>query len=323
MHSPIHRILLMIFGGMLLAALILTAIFWKISMIAFQKTAMITPVVEMPAGAFMPPAQANRSALDVKALISAIPYENGTAIFDILPRDRFHKTIEMGYGNCSNLSFGVAYWLLLQRYPFQIVHLIPYDSFLSGKGHTLLNMPYQFDGAEQTGLVDVMEGGLPRVAGHYLDLSALQKKYLGDVAIAPLNPRKDRDSEYYGEFLNNAAVGIVNQEEIAQYFAFINRVYFSLGSKRLERVFFSGIAMVFGQYPRTYVTREEYLRLFGDKIYLPWMAQLLLWLSRMLLLMTIVSASIAICVAIKRSLSKWLSPSLHGRELKDSKQAGN
>lgn len=281
MYSSIQRLLIY---GICLAALLATVLvgaFFSISMISFQKAAMIVPVTEFP-----PELDESRELTsqvpDIEALVARIPYQNGRAILDILPRERFYKTIESGYGNCSNLSFGMAYLLLQRGYRFQIVHLIPYNGFLIGNGHTLLNMPYQLNGQPREGLVDVMEGGLPVNGGNYLDLSGLQSKHLIDTTIFPLNSRKDNRSIYYGEFLDNAAVGIVNQNDIARYFSFVEYIYFPLGSKRLERIVFSGVAIVFGYFPPTYVTTQEYSKLYAEYSYLPKAAQLLLWLLRLL-----------------------------------------
>lgn len=275
----VHRMFLVV----LCAVLALVAYFFNISLVAFQKVAMIAPVSDIRSVAATDVDWQNHRVPDVRNLLSAIPYQNGGMVFDILPRDRFHKTVEMGYGNCSNYAFGMAYLLLQSSYSFQIVHFIPYQGFLTGNGHTLLNMRYRLDGSERTGLVDMMEGGLPVVDGHYLNLPTLQQKHLPPVTILPLSPRKDTRSEYYGEFLNNAAIGIVKPTEIERYFTFVERTYLPLGNKRLERIIYSGLAMLFGQFPSTYVSAQEYEALYADKAYLPWLAQLLLWLTRLML----------------------------------------
>ena len=273
-----------VFLGALFLAAVLTAYFLSISIIAFQKAAMIVPAdaaaSDMSASRSV---DSYRSGPDVRKLLEPIPYQSSKAIFDILPLDRFRKTVQMGYGNCSNLVFGMSFLLLQRDYAFQVVHFIPYDGFLIGTGHTVLDMPYVLDGVAREGLVDVLEGGLPRENDTFIDLPMLQQKHLSHPSIMPLNGRKDDESSYYGDFLNNAAIGVVPREEIARYYAFIDRIYIPLGSKRLERVIYSGAAIVFGRYPHTYVSREDYARLFaGKSSLLLWAAQLLIWLLRLM-----------------------------------------
>lgn len=267
----------------LLLAAGLAVYFLHISMVAFQKAAMITPADVVPVENFVTmPAPENRPPLDVRELLGHIPYQSSKPIYDIFPPDRYRKTIEMGYGNCSNLVFGMSFLLLKRDYPFQIVHLIPYEGFLQGSGHTVLNMPYVLDGAEHVGIVDVLEGGVPQSNGRFIDLPALQQKHLQQWSIFPLNRHKDDASIYYGEFLDKAALGVVPGTEVANYFSFVDRIYVPLGHKRLERVVFSGIAIVAGAYPHTYVSRGEYARLFAGATYLPTAAQLLIWLMRII-----------------------------------------
>ena len=279
-YQPVFRNLLLVVV-MLTAAL--TAYFLSISVIAFQKAAIIVPVDKLQAFPNSADTRLQSAFPDVRQLLGAIPYQSGKAIYDILPRDRYDKTIKNGYGNCSNLSFGMAVYLLRHNYDFRIVHILPYDDFLTGNGHTLLEMPYLLDGASRIGLVDIMEGGLPQVVDDvFIDFSMLQQKHLNAPSILPLNSRKDGGSPYYEGFLNNSAVGIAPGEEIARYFDFIDKLYIDLGNKRLERIIFSGIAIVADYYPHTYVAREDYARLFAGKMQVVWAARTLVWLFRLI-----------------------------------------
>ncbi len=269
-------------------AALLIALFLSISLVAFQKAAMLAPVDTMDV--FLTgSAESSRSAPDVRQLLEPIPYRDSGSIFDVLPQDRFHKTIKTGRGNCSNLSFGMAFLLLQRSYAFQVVHIIPYDGLFSGTGHTVLDMSYIIDGVTHRGLVDILEGGLPRVKDSFIDLPTLLKKHLDQPAILPLNVRKDVESAYYGNFLEGSAVGVVPRDEIARYFSFINRIYIPLGNKRLERIIYSGVAIVFGYYPHSYVSQEDYARLFAGKSYLIWAAQALIWLLRLIPLLLLFS----------------------------------
>lgn len=274
-------------GALALKALLMSYIL-SISLIAFQKAATIAPVDVIRIDALASNSiGSHRSSPDIRKLLEPIPYQSSKAVFDILPRDRFRKTIQMGYGNCSNLVFGMTFLLLQGNYDFRIVHLMPFDGFLIGAGHTLLDMPYTLDGVARAGMVDVLEGGLPQANNRFIDLPMLREKHLNEPSIVPLNGRKDENTIYYGDFLNNAAVGIVTREEVARYFDFIDRIYIPLGSKRLERVVYSGAAIVFGRYPHTYVSREDYVRLFAGKLPVLWATQILIWLLRLMPLLAL------------------------------------
>ncbi|MFT3931315.1 MAG: hypothetical protein QM709_13555 [Spongiibacteraceae bacterium] len=280
--------------------LILLAYFIRVSPIAFQKAATLVPVsAQMLESIGLDSQDSSQSVPDVHKLIEPIPYREAKAIFEVLPSDRYRLAIEQGYGNCSNLTMGMAVYLLGHHYNFRVVHFLPYGDFLTGNGHTLLDMPYTLDGITQRGLVDMMEGGIPVSKNAHIDFATLQQKHLAEPSILPLNKLKDDSSPYYGSFLDNAAVGIAPRFEISRYFSFLETIYVPLGNKRLERIIYSGIGVVLNFFPHTYVSQEEYTRLFVDKQGLLWMAKTLLWLLRILPLL-IVLQLISTLVQIKR-----------------------
>lgn len=284
--------------------LLLLAYFVHVSPIAFQKAAMLVPVrAQMLESIGLDSQDGSPSIPDVRKLIEPIPYREAKAIFEVLPSDRYRKTIEQGYGNCSNLTMGMAVYLLGNHYNFRVVHFLPYADFLTGNGHTLLDMPYTLDGITHRGLVDMMEGGIPVSKNAYIDFATLQKKHLVEPSIFPLNKLKDDSSPYYGSFLDSAAVGIAPRSEISGYFSFLEAIYVPLGNKRLERIIYSGIGVVLNFFPHTYVSREEYARLFADKQGVLWMAKTLLWLLRILPLL-IVLLLVSTFVQIKRRRTK-------------------
>lgn len=269
------------FGWLLLLANVLLCLlvgyFIHISPIAFQKSLSLEPL----ARAGISPLQLDAEVPDVRSLLQDIPYDPSPNIFfDVEPRQRYERAIHEGLGNCANLVMGLAYLLRERGYTYQVVHLMPYDGFLKGRGHTVLNMPYRLDGAVHTGIVDIFEGGLPRFGEQFVDLQRLRDKHMENVHIMPLNARKDSDSEYYGNFLDEAAVGIVSSQQIHDYYDFLQAVYVPLGSRKLERNLFVGVALVLGKFPYTYVDADEYRKLFTGNEWTRAAAYVLLWILR-------------------------------------------
>jgi hypothetical protein len=272
-RSTIGRLL----SGVACISMALILCFLKVSLSSFQKVVTIAPVSALPT--LQLPAVAGP---DMRALITAIPYADSRTVYDILPGVRYQRTIEQGLGNCSNLAFGLAYWLNGHDHDYQVVHFIPPESFVLGQGHTVLNMPFVLDGAAQLGLVDLLEGGIPLMHGQPVTLAQLQRRPLHEVSVLPLNPRMDAGSDYYGDFLSDAVIGVVPAASVQRYFRFIEAVYVPLGNRKLERILFGGLAVLVGQFPETLVLRNEYERLYVAHPLLFTTAPLLLWLMRLL-----------------------------------------
>lgn len=259
-------------------SIVLAVGFLSISPVAFQK---LVTVASSKEPTLVPPTSISRYP-DIRALIAPIPYKKGILVSDVFPPDRFHKTIEMGQGNCSNLVFGMAFYLNQHGYDYQAIHIMPYRNFLRGSGHSVLNMPYEFEGAPHVGVVDLLGGGLPKADGRLLDIETLKRKHLPNPSIVSLNALNEDASIYYGDFVNNAALGIVESKDVKIYFDFLQKIYVPLGNKNLERILYSSLGVVAGFYPTTYVSVEDYAKLFNDKKPLVWAAKALLWLMRLL-----------------------------------------
>ncbi len=279
MFSMMLKYVRWLVAGLALVTFLLLAYFASISFVAFQKTIAIVPY-DLD-NLVLPKRQVG--ALDVSELIQAIPYSNNASmIYDVNPQDRYYRSIRLGYGNCSNLAFGMAYYLAQKGQAYQVVHFMPYEGFLKGVGHTVVNMPYILDGAPRVGIVDILEGGLPKIGEQYVDLSSLRKKALQGLKIFPLSARKDNVSPYYEDFLNNSVVGVVKSDEIESYFKFVKSIYFPFGSKKLERILFNGLAIVVGVYPRIYVDQKDCDVLFAPHFWLKVSADILLFSLRIL-----------------------------------------
>jgi hypothetical protein len=135
---------------LLLAIFLLSGYFLTTSPVAFQKSAAIKFVEESKMVLSEP-----KGYIDIQKILYQIPYKKGGIGYEVQPKQRYSKTIQNGYGNCSNLAFGLAYYLNQQNHEYQIIHLLPPNNFLKGGGHTVINTPYLIKGKKTYGIVKV------------------------------------------------------------------------------------------------------------------------------------------------------------------------
>jgi len=245
---------------LLSVVMLLSGYFMATSPVAFQKSTAIKFVKESELMLSEP-----ESYIDIQEILHKIPYKkNASMVYEVQPKQKYSKTIKNGDGNCSNLAFGLAYFLRKQNHEYQIVHLLPPDGFLNGQGHTVVNTPYVINGKSNYGIVDVLEGGLPQVNDLFIDINSLRKASFSSPSILSLNPNKDSKSPYYGEFLNNSIIGIIKSKEVNEYFNFIDTIYIPLGNKKAEKMLYDGLSIVFGYYPYIYVLKNDSDVLFQD-----------------------------------------------------------
>jgi len=266
-----------------LLVIVLARYFLVTSPVAFQKSVAIKFVNKSQ---LMLPEP--KSYIDIQQILHKIPYKDyGGMVYEIQPQQKYSQTIKNGYGNCSNLVFGLAYHLRQRNHEYQIVHLLPPDGFLNGDGHTVINTPYVINGKNSYGIVDVHEGGLPQDNDLLIDLNSLRNANFSNPSILSLNPNKDEQSPYYGEFLDNSIVGIIKSEEVDVYFNFIDKIYVPLGNKKIEKMLYDGLSVVFGYYPNIYVVQEDYFVLFEGNKATKILAHVLLISIRSLLLLLV------------------------------------
>ncbi|MDZ7697242.1 MAG: hypothetical protein U5R49_10075 [Deltaproteobacteria bacterium] len=222
-------------------------------------------------------------ALDVRHFIESIPYQmNAQFIYAVLPETKYRKTIIEGHGDCSNLSFGAAYYLLTQNMDFEIIHFLPPNSFLKGGGHVALRVPYILnDGIKRIGVVDLAEGGIPQCDGTSIDISELGK-CSSRISILRLPHDKSSFSQYYGkEYLNRVFIGRTPSTDVVRYFRFIEAVHIEVGSEKLEKLIFDGLAVLLGFYYPIYVA-PDFFR--GHKVEHAFFVAIL-WLIRITLVL--------------------------------------
>lgn len=262
-----RRALLWVYFGVLTFALG-TALFRPV---AFQKSNTILATSELPALVSAEP-------FDVVPVLAAVPYTTD-AVWTVLPEAKYRETIEEGRGNCSQKTFGLAWRLDRDGQGFQIVHLLPLDSFLVGGGHSLLRTRVAWEDGAAVGLVDLLRGALPLTAERLVDVSDLASGPVEDFRFEQINPAGHDSSGYFGAFLDGAVVGVISGEEVGRYFRFVESVYVPLGHARLEKIVYDGLALAFGAYPTIRVPEAE--RLFaGHRLERGWYRGAL-WMLRL------------------------------------------
>ncbi len=219
--------------------------------IAIQKINAIAPAQDFA------PIDGERS-LDVAGVVGAIPYRPNS-VWTVEPSRKYQQTIVEGFGDCAQKTFGLAYLLDQTGVDYQVIHMLPPDRFLIGGGHTVMRTRYHYRGSEHVGIVDLLEAGLPVSASGYADIDALAAGPLADFRFELLNTETDGTPSFYGDYLDDVVLAYIPASEIARYFRFLETVYVPLGSERLEKHLYDGLALMLGFYPTIYV--PEYARL--------------------------------------------------------------
>src|SRR5262245_52405206 len=120
------------------------------SQIAFKT---ITALTDEPLPAF-----AARDAIDIASIVRAIPDRgvDGTndTVFAAHPARRYQRSVVEGFGNCSNLVKGLSWKLIRDGYDFEIVYVLPIDTFLAGQGHTVMRANLALPEGSRVGPVD-------------------------------------------------------------------------------------------------------------------------------------------------------------------------
>ncbi len=193
--------------------------------------------------------------LEVSSFIGSIPYQpHPSFIYEVLPSKKYRRTIIQGDGVCSQLVFGAAYHLLQQGISFEVIGFLPPSTFLKGGGHVALRVGYQLNGHKQIGIVDLAEGGIPQSNGKLLDVKDIEHGAAPNFSILSLNFRKNNSSTYYGKYLDNTYIGRTPDNEVKQYFEFIEAVYIPLGNEKIEKYLYDGLSIILDRYYHIYVS---------------------------------------------------------------------
>ncbi len=242
----------------------------------------------------------NQQGVDIAPLVAKIPYKGGL-IYTVEPQQRFNEMMRNGSGNCSNKSYGLAYYLGQRNINYNIVHLLIPDKFLDGKGHVVVNTTYYLSGKLYDGIVDMTEGGLPSYDRKYVDINDMLNGNIDqtDFQIATLNQKVNNRSKYYGDFLTEAVIGITPASEVNAHFALIKAIYMPLGSKKIEKFIYDGLALIAGIHPSIYVLPNEFARLYAHSGLRRWLNIFALWMVRILFVGLTVAISWYIVLTMK------------------------
>jgi len=200
----------------------------------------------------------NKNVLPVEVFVKSIPYKNMPEyVYMVNPPKKYERTIQNGYGDCSTMAYGAAYYFLKNNIPFELIHFLPKDTFLSGGGHVALRVLYNYKSETKIGILDLIGGGLPSTDGNFIDIDTLAAKNscvnlhrINEVAPASYE-------EYYKhDYLKTVYFGFTPSNEVEKYFNFIETFYVPIGNEILEKYLYDGMAILFNQYYSIYVNER-------------------------------------------------------------------
>ena len=243
---------------------------------------------------------AERRVFNAEAAVGAIPYSGSDGLALVLPSQLYEATMLNGYGNCANKCRGLSYYLEQRNMRFQRVELLPVENYLRGSGHVLVRAKYAYRDQVRVGMIDMLEGGLLSRDGVPIDLEELKAASPFTVAITPLNVRCDRQSDYYGTFLETVAFAVADSQAIQRYFRWVEMVHVPLGEARYERFMCNASAIVFGRFPKLHVSQADFDRLIAPNLGVYLMAQAMTWATRILLVLLPVIGAIVVFLTRQR-----------------------
>lgn len=208
------------------------------------------------------PDMLNDDLFKLNQLVFQIPFPPGNTaidgryhINDINFVDKFRLSILQGGGDCSNHIGSMSWYLLteLETEEFNIVHFFPKQSFIEGFGHSVLDA-----GA----IYDIFEGGVWVKS----DESALTLRDIVSTSslsdrqhfkMKSLNSHRENQNRttknYVSEIIDLNIIGVTPAKSYNQYVQFIDSIYVPFKNKKIEKYFYDGIAMFFGNLPAVYV----------------------------------------------------------------------
>ena len=202
--------------------------------------------------------------LDITEVISNIPYKGGI-IYTVDPEEKYIKTLQQGHGNCSNLSYGLAYLYSRQGQDYNLIHYFNTDTGFLKNGHVTVESSYTIDDNAKYGIIDVLEGGVVLDGKKPVSHEDLKHGIADSLKIYSMSSERDDKSYYYTpEFINHAVIGIMKSDEVRDYFNFLSAVYIRLGNAKLEKYFYDAVAIYFGFYPNIYMDTGDIDKLFAE-----------------------------------------------------------
>ena len=211
------------------------------------------------------PAFESKDPVDITSIVRAIPDRGpeGTAdmVYAAHPAERYQRSVVEGFGNCSNLVKGLTWKLLADGHDFEVVYILPLETFLNGQGHTVLRANLALPEGPRVGLVDVAAAAIPREAGRALDVRDFQDA-VPAVYLDPLRPESEDWTIFYSpEFLSDAVIGRTNRADTARWFRLLDAIYLDFGlPEKVDKIIYVGIGVLLGELPLIHVTNLEVLQ---------------------------------------------------------------
>lgn len=225
-----------------------------------------------------------KNYIDIQYFVTNIPYQaNSNFTYLVYPKDKYKNAIIEGNGDCSNFSFGGAYYLLKKNIEFEVIHFFIPETFFTFGGHVALRAPYTLRGKKGIGIIDLAGGGVPKFNNTIVDYFDLgNKDKIGDIYFDRINKNASKyyENYYKKEYLNKVQIGFTKSADVIRYFDFIEKVYIPLDNSKIEKMLYDGLAILLGQYYTIYVD-EELISSFVFQIYF---FKTILFLVRILLL---------------------------------------
>lgn len=286
-------------GGLIVIAGVVSA-FFSLTPQKFIKLASLRTDADVSIHASL----STNKVVDPKKIVSAIPYIRGRFI-DVLPKRRYERSIINGKGDCSNLAHGLAYSLVESNIDFSIVHLLKMPGFIDGEGHVALEAAMVIDGVRRSAVLDLLEGGILTDGSKIISSKDLLSGEYEQIRVIPYHETRDEKSRYYqSEQLKNTVLGFTPDEEIQQYFSFIETIYLDLGNKGIERYVFDGMALLIGLYPKIHVSETDANKIKEEFGTAQILSTILLWTIRLVVLsffLYVISGLIVRLVRISRT----------------------
>ncbi len=197
-------------------------------------------------------------------IIGDIPYNREIPNWEVHPKKKYENSIINGFGNCSNYSQSLIYELTNLKQKGFVFYLLYKDlSFLDGSGHAAVQIKYNNENI----IIDINEAGIPLNNETYLSIDDFDSITSENLNQLKLNKVSDQFNQYFNkEIISKSEIGKVRQKELEDYFRFIENIYVPLGNSKLEKIFYDSLALLFGFFPSTYVSKEFFI-FFKNEIF--------------------------------------------------------
>lgn len=222
-----------------------------------------------------------------------------------MPTSKYRRAILEGRGNCSNLSFGMAYGLEKMHRDFRVVIFLmtPLTRF-APDGHIVLQTSVDLGGRTEKGILDLGERGVAFKDDRSARLRDIRDGGVKGISISRLAPYRPEGPTFYERVPGKVLVGVITAGDCRKYYDFLSSVYFPLGNGKLEKYLYEAIALVAGRYPPVYIKTEEAHALDRGDSFWRMASVAFLWYLRVVLITAAAAATWMAARALNSRLRK-------------------